>query len=258
MKDSIQLYLNRLRVLARSIKTLRNVRGYLGHHADWLEVRSIYHPDKVRLSHLENYIRHVLRRCAPNSTAIQTRLLIRFYRFLAAQKVIARSPAAGIFIPKIPYPLPPAPPDGATIWKLAKSIDTTKPVGLRNRAILETLFSTGLRMSELLNLEVGDVRMKDLTIMVRSGKGNKDRIVLLSKRAHQILNDYMCHARPKLAEGLPGHEGWAEFCRQNHRSPDRCSAKVFEGNIVPNVRKGLNRHGEIVANMGRSEKRKRQ
>ena len=221
MRQEIEKYVNRLRVLARSPETIGNFRRVLRRHVLWLEQRNILEAKSVRLSHLERYARQLLQWHAVNCARSRIQLLRRFYGWLEQQKVIGENPAKGLGVPKRVEPLPPSPPDAATVYKVIGNIDAKGPVGKRNRAILEVFFSTGLRRSEFLGLELGDVRLKDRTIMVRAGKGNKDRVVLLSGRACRALSLYMEQARPLLADGLPGQEAWAEHCRCNGKAPDK-------------------------------------
>ena len=81
-------------------------------------------------------------------------------RHEAGRGDIKESPARGLRLPRPEVPLPPAPPDERTIRKAAAMIDTTTPVGLRNLAMLFTFWSTGLRLSEFLALDLGDASMK--------------------------------------------------------------------------------------------------
>jgi site-specific recombinase XerD len=186
-----------------------------------LEQRKIEEPGKVRLSHLERYAAFLAGRYANNSVLARVLLVGRFYRWCKDQRLIAENPAKGLKAPKKTEPLLPTPPDAETIFRVVCSINDKRPVGIRNRAMLEVLFSTGLRRSELLGLELGDVRLKDRTILVRAGKGAKDRVVLLSKRAANALTHYIQSARPQLLTGLPGHNGWQEHCRKNGHPPDK-------------------------------------
>jgi site-specific recombinase XerD len=157
------------------------------------------------------------RKYVTNTTRDNVNLLKRFYLFLHKQREIKENPARGMTSPKGENPLPPNPPDAETIFKLISSIGTATPISTRNAAMIEVLFSTGLRLSEFVSLELSDVRLKDRTILVRSGKGNKDRITLLSKRATTALMLYLEKARPALLAGLPGQDAWKEHAKQHGR-----------------------------------------
>jgi integrase/recombinase XerD len=81
--------------------------------------------------------------------------------------------------------------------QLLEAVETDSPLGLRDRAMLELLYSTGIRNAELRALTVADIGER--TLAIRAGKGNKDRVVPLGKTAASVLSDYMQQARPKLA-----------------------------------------------------------
>jgi integrase/recombinase XerD len=77
--------------------------------------------------------------------------------------------------------------------------DITPPTGLRDRAMLETLYSTGIRRQELLNLELYDVDVEGRTLLIRQGKGRKDRLIPIGERALASLGKYLEEVRPSLA-----------------------------------------------------------
>jgi integrase/recombinase XerD len=85
--------------------------------------------------------------------------------------------------------------------QIINGTDVNSPVGLRDRAILETLYSTGLRRMEMINLNIYDVDMERGTVLVRKGKFRKDRMVPIGERALLWLNKYLAEARPQLALG---------------------------------------------------------
>jgi site-specific recombinase XerD len=85
-------------------------------------------------------------------------------------------------------------------------VETPSPhtgVGQRNRAILETLYGTGVRLSECVRLELTDVDLGEGTLLVRSGKGRKDRLLPLPARAATALDLYLRDGRPRLVRGAP-------------------------------------------------------
>jgi integrase/recombinase XerD len=81
--------------------------------------------------------------------------------------------------------------------------NVTDPIGLRDRAILETLYSTGIRRMEVANLLVYDLDAERGTLMVRQGKGKKDRMVPIGERAIVWIRKYIDEARPQLVPSLP-------------------------------------------------------
>ncbi|WP_280190173.1 tyrosine-type recombinase/integrase [Delftia sp. PS-11] len=86
-----------------------------------------------------------------------------------------------------------------TVLSLA---DTTTPLGLRDRALMELLYSSGLRRMEAANLELGDIDPQRKVVLIREGKGRKDRLLPVSERALYWLQEYLTRARPQLAWDL--------------------------------------------------------
>ena len=124
-----------------------------------------------------------------------------FYKFLFRERYIDSDPAISLSAPKRPKSLPKflTPEEVEQILNNVK-IDT--PAGFRNRVILELLWATGMRVSELSNLNFGDLNIEENEIRV-FGKGAKERIVLMSDRAKGYLVQYIKSARQLLA---PGYE----------------------------------------------------
>lgn len=114
------------------------------------------------------------------------------------------NPFDGVSAPKRDRPLPHALPARA-MGAAIDSIDTSDPAGLRDRAILETLYATGLRVSELASLRVTDVLGDTVTV---SGKGGKVRTVPLGRPAQRALEAYLADGRPRLATADSGTGLW--------------------------------------------------
>lgn len=122
-----------------------------------------------------------------------------FFRFLTREGKLLTNPAASIQLPKKSRPLPQALVTAKETIRIIECIDTSQPLGLRNRAIIEALYSTGIRNAELRALTIADFDAAGGTLMVRCGKGKKDRVVPLGPVATEIVSDYLAQARPKLA-----------------------------------------------------------
>ncbi len=119
-----------------------------------------------------------------------------FFKYLVISRAIDQNPAALIETPKFPKKLPQV-LTIEEIDKLINAIDLTKPEGQRNRAIIETLYSCGLRVSELINLRISNLYFDDNFIKV-TGKGNKERLVPISNRAINEIILYMQNYRKNL------------------------------------------------------------
>lgn len=126
-------------------------------------------------------------------TALKT-----FFRYLAQEGKLLGNPAAAIQLPKARRHLPQALITAKEAIRLLESIKTATPLGLRDRAILEVLYSTGIRNAELRALEVTDFDAAAQTLTINDGKGHKDRVVPLGATAAAVLADYIAQARPQL------------------------------------------------------------
>jgi integrase/recombinase XerD len=124
-----------------------------------------------------------------------------FFGWLTEKKIILVNPASHIENPKSPRSLPRhilTRDEAQSIFSLA---DTTTPAGLRDRAILELLYSCGLRRMEVCNLHASDINIDAKTLLVREGKGRKDRLIPVGSSAIRWVKSYMGNARPLFLRG---------------------------------------------------------
>jgi integrase/recombinase XerD len=133
---------------------------------------------------------------APRSRARHLVAIRGFYRFLVQEKVIRADPSRTIDLPKSGLKLP-AVLSTEEIKRLLAAPGTTSPLGLRNTAMLELLYASGLRVSELINLKIMDINLEAGFVRV-FGKGSKERIVPMGSRALQALQAYLASGRPKM------------------------------------------------------------
>jgi integrase/recombinase XerD len=134
---------------------------------------------------------------SPRSVARALSSVRSFHRFLLREGVADRDPASGVVQPKLPRSLPhPLPVD--EVAALLDVPDVATPVGLRDRAILEVLYGAGLRISELVGLDVDDVDLEEGFVRVL-GKGGKEREVPLGAFARDAATAYLTRARPVFA-----------------------------------------------------------
>lgn len=111
---------------------------------------------------------------------------------------ILYNPAADLEVPTPPRQLPKVLLSFAEVEQVLNQPDVTTPMGMRNRAMLETLYSTGIRRSELAHLSLFDVDTGRATLMVRKGKGGKDRLLPPGARAARWIDRYRDEVRPLL------------------------------------------------------------
>lgn len=163
----------------------------------WLDNKSCIDVD---FNKLREYL-HFIQRFDYKKTTIarKTASIRTFYKYLFRERYIDTNPSLSLSAPKKPKSLPKfLTPD--EIDKILNNIKIETPAGFRNRVILEILWATGMRISELSNLNFGDLNIEENEIRV-FGKGAKERIVLISDRAKQYLIQYINTARKLLAPG---------------------------------------------------------
>jgi len=140
----------------------------------------------------------------PRSAARLLSTLRRFYRYLLRQALIARDPTLHIDMPQLPKTLP-ATLSEAQVEALLTAPQVDDPLGLRDRAMLELLYATGLRVSELVSLQLAWVNPRQGVVRV-TGKGNKERLVPLGEEALDWLDRYLLESRPVMAAAGAGSD----------------------------------------------------
>jgi integrase/recombinase XerD len=121
-----------------------------------------------------------------------------FFRFLVREGYVDSDPTVTLGVPKQARSLPKAIPI-EEVERLIGLPDTS-PLGRRDRAILEVLYGTGVRISELAALDVDDVDIEQGSALIRSGKGNKTRIVPMGRAARSAVGEYLTTTRPELVK----------------------------------------------------------
>jgi len=139
------------------------------------------------------------RKTRPRSAARYTSSLKRFYRHLLRESLIASDPTLNLDSPKLPRSLPKSLTE-TEVEALLDVPDTDTALGLRDRAMLEVLYATGLRVSELVGLRLTAVSL-DAGVLRVTGKGNKERLVPLGEEAVNWVGRYLQASRPALMDG---------------------------------------------------------
>lgn len=153
--------------------------------------------ETARREDLQRYLAHcVASGRKARSTARLLSSLRRFYHFLLRENLIAADPTALIDAPRVSRPLPKSLTE-EQIERLLAAPDVGTALGLRDRAMLETLYATGLRVSELVGLTLSQVALTQGVVRV-VGKGDKERLVPLGEEALDWLSRYLQEARPAL------------------------------------------------------------
>lgn len=198
-------YLEWLRTTNFSERTVENRLTYLGDFVSWCQERSLSRPDQITRPILERYQRHLYHYRQQNGAPLSFRsqfarlsALRMFFRWAARQHRILYNPASELEMPKLEKRLPKAVLSVSEAELVLQQPDLADPLGLRDRAILEVLYSTGLRRSELIGLSLYDLDWERGTLMVRQGKGKKDRMLPIGERAVAWTRRYLDDVRPQL------------------------------------------------------------
>ena len=154
-------------------------------------------PDQIELRHLQDFLKWVNE--LGMSARTQARVIsgIRaFYKYLILENIAKNNPAELLESPKLGRKLPDT-LSVADIDKIIAAIDLSKPEGERNKAMLETLYSSGLRVSELINLRISKLFLEEGFLSV-IGKGNKERIVPIGSVAIKHIDIYLNNSRKRI------------------------------------------------------------
>ena len=151
-------------------------------------------PEEIQLETLREFLRWVSELgLTPTSQARILSGIKAFYKYLLLEDLIKTSPADLLEAPKTARKLPDV-LDTEEIDRMIAAIDLSKPEGMRNKAILETMFSCGLRVSETVNLNISDISYADEFVRV-IGKGDKERLVPIGRVALDAIRWYVEHVR---------------------------------------------------------------
>ncbi len=185
--------------------TVKSREQVLRRFIAWCDERGLDDPNTITRPMLERYQAYLYHYRKANgdplSPGSQHALLApvkAFFKWLVQQNYLLHNPASELVLPKQIRGLPPAILTVEEVDQLIHLPDTDTPYGIRDRAILETLYSTGIRRMELVNLSVYDIDAARKTLLVRQGKGRKDRLLPLGERALHWIDRYRQDARPRL------------------------------------------------------------
>jgi len=206
LTDPVGRFLDHLTVergLARN--TIDAYRRDLERYLDFLRSRDIEDPSRAGEPEISAFVAHLSgseyepgKSYRPSSVARALAAIRSFHRFMVREGEAEADPAEGVARPKVPRSLPrPLTVDevGALV---AAPADDGGPVSLRDRAILETLYGAGLRISELVSLDVDDVDLDGGSVRA-VGKGSRERLVPLGRYAVRAVEAYLVRGRPALA-----------------------------------------------------------
>jgi integrase/recombinase XerD len=204
----IERHLSALEGSGHAGKTISERRRMLEAFGSWAEEDQVTSPQRLTSALVRAY--GAFRRALPNVRGrldrvrtVNTHLLAvrRFLDYLARERVVpAELPRAVEYI-KTPQTLPRCVPSHVEVLRMMAAADETTPLGLRDRAILELFYSTGIRRDELLRLAIADVDTAGGYVRIERGKGGKGRVVPLGRSAAGWIDRYLLVSRPILTAG---------------------------------------------------------
>ena len=195
-----------MRVEGFSPRTIDSYRSQLGFFLGWLDVETdvdVITAVTPELLHgyqtwLYGYTNDEGRGLAIATQAARLSVVRAFFRWLVKTDVLLYDPSGGLVLPKRKGILPRSVLTKQEVTRMLAAADTTTTLGLRDRAMLEVLYSTGIRNAELRALTVYDLDLDRGLVRINEGKNAKDRVVPLGEIACRWLQEYLDEARPKL------------------------------------------------------------
>lgn len=218
----IEQHLSALEAAGYSSHTLRNRRSNLNHFRAWCEERGVEDAGEISLPLLERYratLFHARQKDGrPLGWGTQAQKLVALKglaKWLVRTHRLLYNPAAELELPRRTHHLPGAVLTAEEAERVLAQPDVRVPLGLRDRAMLEVLYSTGLRRTELIRLRLSDVDAARGSVLVREGKGGRDRLVPIGERALAWTERYLTEARPALV--VPPDRGVLFLSRRGRR-----------------------------------------
>lgn len=198
-------YLRWMETMNYSAGTIRLRTIQLKFFLAWCTERNLQLPKQVKRRVLERYIKYVAKTKVPGarrrlSTGAQHGRLVAvrcFFKWMARKRIMPHNPASEIDLPQMERRLPKSILTHQQVERVLALPDVSTPLGIRDRAMLETFYSTGLRRAELLSVRVDELYIERGFLLVNQGKGKKDRVVPIGDRAVHWIQRYLDEVRPK-------------------------------------------------------------
>lgn len=176
------------------------LEAYMTDVSSFVEFLEKYHhihsETEIEKKHIENYIKSLDKKFVAKTVARKLSAIKTFIKFLVKDRLIESDISKGIATPKIPKILPHT-LSVPSILKLLEHTEGDSPLALRNQALIELIYGSGLRVSELLSLTILDIHLKQRYVFIK-GKGNKEREVPMTDSAIHALTFYLKDGRPML------------------------------------------------------------
>jgi integrase/recombinase XerC len=177
--------------------TVRNYTHDLRHFIDFLIRSNIATLEEIDINVLRSYVAMLQNEGFEKSSVARKLSALRsFYSYLTQEKLVVKNPMLTLSSPKLTKRLP-AFLSTDEVNRLIEAPDLSTPLGMRDKAMVELLYASGLRISEIAGLDIVNVNLTEREVCVW-GKGSKERITLIGKPAVNAIDAYIREARPKL------------------------------------------------------------
>ncbi len=203
MTTLVRAHLAWMRERNYSGETIDGREGDLRIFLRWCAERGVMRANEITRPMLERYQRHLFHYRKENGQPLSVRsqrmridAVRALYRWLSKANLVLANPASELELPRVPKRLPKHVLNAAEIERVLNACDVSEPTGVRDRAMMETLYSTGIRRTELAHLQVFDLDLTRETVMIRQGKGQKDRVTPIGRRALDWVLKYLNEVRP--------------------------------------------------------------
>ena len=205
VRDMIEDFLNYLLVeRGLSENTISAYRSDLYKYSDFTQKKRRHHPNEIRRDDIRDYMMTQKERGLSANSISRSLVAIKvFHRFLLREKYIKEDVASVLDSPKLWKHLPES-LSISEVEEIIKKPNIRNWLGIRDKAALELMYATGLRVSEIVNLIVDNVNL-DIGFVKCVGKGSKERIVPIGKHSQAALTRYIQKVRPKLIKGTPSN-----------------------------------------------------
>ena len=208
LSEVIEEYCQWMAIANFSPNTIEVHRRYLCYFRIWCEDRSTTTPGEVTKQTVERYQKYLYnyrqaKSGEPLSFESQHKrlgLVRNLFKWLSKNNSILFNPASDIEFPKKEHRLPRYIFTSKEAETVLNQPDVSTPLGIRDRSILETLYSTGVRRMEIRKIHIYDLDMDRGTVRINQGKGRKDRVVPIGERALKWIEKYLCDVRPFLVQ----------------------------------------------------------
>ena len=205
LSEKLNQFCEWMRVMSYSEATIESREYSLKRFLQWCGERGVMSVQEVTKPILERYRRYLYYKKKSDNTPLHTRTQLHhlvavrsFFKWLSKSNYILYNPAADLELPKEGIRLPKHVLTIEEAEQVLNQPDLTTAVGIRDRAILELFYSSGIRRKELARLKLHDVDFDRGTLMVRQGKNKKDRLIPVGERALRWLDKYIWEIRPEL------------------------------------------------------------